>query len=611
MNMPVSIESDIGLTDRDREQLEKLANAISAKDALWASGFLAGVAHARLRDSEVEGLESHSIKATPAADTMLTILYASETGNAAALAHRIETQALGLGIKAVARDLATYKPRFLKDERAIILISSTHGEGEPPEPAKGFFEFIRGRKAPKLDGMRFAVLALGDSTYEFFCEAAKVLDLRFEELGAKRFHERIDCDVDYDDVAETWIENALEKHRAELAKQSAGSDKISLTQATNASLLSAYDKHHPFAATVFDNLTLTGRGSTKETRHIEFSIDEHALQFSPGDALGILPRNDPDLINQILDQTEFTGSEVIALKKNDISLSEALAQNFEITTLTPKFLKNWAELTNTIELQALVEGNDRKALTTYLNENHIIDVITRYPAKGLEATQFVDGLRGLQPRLYSISSSKRAFPDEVHITVSSVRYALHDTMRKGVASCFLADRVKPGDVVPLYIQQNDHFRLPADESTPMIMIGAGTGIAPYRAFLQDQEMTGGGGKRWIIFGERNFLSDFLYQTEWQEWLRSGVLTQMDVAFSRDQIEKRYVQHAMRERGREVYRWLEEGAHLYVCGDAEKLAPDVNEMLIHIVETHGAMTRDGAEEYLRTMQSAGRYQRDVY
>jgi sulfite reductase (NADPH) flavoprotein alpha-component len=609
MNMPVSILPGIGLTEREREQLEALANALSPDRALWASGFLAGVAHARLSDGVAAASAPHIV---PSPDTAiaLTILYASETGNAAELARRVEARAQGLGLKAVASDLASYKQRNLKDERLILLISSTHGEGEPPEPAAGFFEFLAGRKAPKLDGARFAVLGLGDTTYEFFCEAAKRLDRRLEELGASRFHDRLDCDVDYEEPAEAWIEALLEKLRAEQAAAGAARP-VPAAGIGVPSAVASFDKRNPFLAPVVENLVITGRGSSKETRHIEFALEGSGLSYEPGDALGILPRNDPALVEELLERCGFTGGETVTVRTGEIALAEALSREFEITALTPRFLQRWTELSGAEDLARLTSDGDRAALAAFMHANHVIDVVRRHPVPGLDASGMTAALRGLQPRLYSIASSALAVPDEVHITVSSVRYVLQEIERTGVASCYLADRVRPDDTVPVYIQRNDNFRLPKDGDTPIVMIGAGTGVAPYRAFVQQREAEGASARSWLFFGERNFRTDFLYQTEWQDWLKDGVLARMDVAFSRDQAEKRYIQHVMLERGAELFAWLEEGAHLYLCGDAEKLAPDAHEALLSIVETHGAMTRESAEEYLRELQHTGRYQRDVY
>ena len=616
MNMPLSILPGIGLTDRQMEQLEALATALRPDQQLWASGYLAGVAQARLSGAglvtETASAPAGAVGEASSADAVtLTILYASETGNAAELARRIEARAQGLGLKASASDLAAYKTRGLKDEKLILLVSSTHGEGDAPEPAAGFFEFINGRKAPKLDGVRFAVLGLGDSTYEFFCEAARILDRRFEELGATRIHERVDCDVDYEEPAEAWIEAVLEKLRADAAPASAGAVNVALPAAGAALASAIHDKRNPFPAPVIENLAITGRGSSKETRHIEFALDQSGLVYQPGDALGIVARNDPALVEELLELGGLTGGEAVASKGGEVSLADALSRDYEITALTPKFIQHWGELSASDELRALSDAANRAALTAFMKGHHIVDVMRDYPVPGLNAERLLAGLRGLQPRLYSIASSHLAVPDEVHITVSAVRYDLHGSERTGVASCFLADRIKPDDFVPVYIQHNDNFRLPEDREAPIIMVGAGTGVAPFRAFVQHREAEGPQGKAWLFFGERNFRTDFLYQTEWQGWLKDGVLDRMDVAFSRDQAEKRYIQHVMLERGAELFAWLEEGAHLYLCGDAEKLAPDVHEALLSIVESNGALTREGAEEYLRELQRGGRYQRDVY
>ncbi|MGB3809455.1 MAG: assimilatory sulfite reductase (NADPH) flavoprotein subunit [Parvibaculum sp.] len=616
MNMSVPALPGIGLNAPELAQLEALSRALRPDQMLWASGYLAGIAHARLAQGDGSMLSALPPAAAPSAaaqatSTTLSILYASETGNAADVARRAEAHARGLGLTANAFDLATYKPRNLANEQLVLIVSSTHGEGEPPEPAIGFFEFIDSRKAPKLEGIKFAVLGLGDSTYEFFCEAAKRLDRRFEELGATRFHDRIDCDVDYEEPADAWLDAVLGKLKAEQASTGAASSQPVAQFSIAPVSAPEHDKRNPLSASVVENLVITGRGSSKETRHIEFSLEGSNLVYAPGDALGILPRNDPSLIDEVMERAGLSGSERIATKTGDIALSDALSQDYEITALTPRFLQHWAEISSADDLRALTAEGNRKELAAYMQANHIIDVMRRYPVQNLNASDFVGALRGLQPRLYSIASSQLAAPDEVHITVSTVRYELHGTERMGVASCHLADRVRPDDILPVYIQRNDNFRLPNDPSTPIIMIGAGTGVAPFRSFVQQREAEEAEGKSWLIFGERNFRTDFLYQTDWQGWLKDGALHRMDVAFSRDQAEKRYVQHVIAENGADLFAWLEEGAHFYMCGDAEKLAPDVHDALLSIIEAQGAVTREGAEEYLRNLQRDGRYQRDVY
>lgn len=358
---------------------------------------------------------------------------------------------------------------------------------------------------------------------------------------------------------------------------------------------------------MLDNFALTGRGSTKETRHLELAIDGSGLS----DALGIVPRNDPRVVEKLLDATGLDGAAAIETKSGEVPLGETLESRFDVSALTPRFVEHWAGLAETPALRDLVAPEKRSELTALMRENHVIDVMRDYPVRGLAAQDLIAGLRTLQPRLYSIASSAAAAPDEVHLTVSAVRYNLRDEPRAGVASSLIAERLDKDGRLPVYVQSNPNFRLPADEDTLIIMVGAGTGIAPFRAFLQEREARGCQGCSWLFFGERNFRTDFLYQTEWQGYLKDEVLTRMDVAFSRDQAEKVYVHHRLREHGRELYAWLEDGAHFYVCGDANALAPDVHKALTDIVAEAGGLSAERAEDYVRDLQRSGRYQRDVY
>jgi sulfite reductase (NADPH) flavoprotein alpha-component len=592
-------------------QINVLAATLSPRQALWLSGYFAGLESART-GTEVALLDAPAASAPPAdaapaaaRTRTLTILYGTETGNSAGLARAAAARAKTLGLDAAVADMGDYKARRLKEEQDVLIIASTYGEGDPPQPAAEFFEFVEGRKAPSLAGVRFGVLALGDSTYEKFCEAGKRLDRRFEELGAARLLPRVDCDVDYDDPAGAWIADAL----ALLAKDR-GESSARVAAPIAAVKPAAFDKRNPFPATIIDNIALTGRGSSKETRHIEISLIGSGLTFEPGDALGVAPRNDPALVAKILASVEFDGAARLAQKGSETPLAEALEDRFEITALTPRFLEHWAEVTGASALKNLIGDESAEARAAYFRAHHIVDVIRAFPAPGLTAETFVTGLRPLQPRLYSIASSLSANPDEAHLTVSTVRYQLHGEARAGVASGFFADRCAPDAVVPVYIQSNPHFRLPADD-VPIIMIGAGTGVAPYRGFMQERESRGAAGRSWLFFGERNFRTDFLYQTEWQAWLKDKALTRMDVAFSRDRTQKAYVQYRLVEQGREAFAWLEAGAHIYVCGDASRLAPDVHEALIGVVAAHGGRKREDAEEYVRALQRDHRYQRDVY
>ncbi|WP_119258098.1 assimilatory sulfite reductase (NADPH) flavoprotein subunit [Shinella zoogloeoides] len=588
-----------GLSEEQWRTVHAVATALKPQQALWLSGYFAGLADAG-RPEAAHLVPAGLDPAPAAAARTLTILYGSETGNGKRLAARLAERAHAAGLAPVLTDMADYKPRRLKEEQDLLIVASTHGEGAPPTSAAGFFEFVEGRKAPRLEGLRYAVLALGDSTYEFFCGAGRRIDDRLAALGAERLHERVDCDVDYDDPAAAWIETAL----AALAPARTAAVPAAAASATPSA--AAYDRQNPFPAIVIENLALTGRGSSKETRHVELSLEASGLVFAPGDALGVMPRNDPALVEGLLSALGLSGGEALTLKGEATTLGEALEGVLEITAATPRFLDQWAEVTGAAALKELA-GDARSA---FLRENHVIDILRRYPAKGIDAAALAAGLRPLQPRLYSIASSATAVPDEVHLTVSTVRYGLNGEERHGVASGQFSRRAGPETVLPVYVQENPRFRLPEGDA-PIIMIGAGTGVAPYRAFLQEREAQGAKGRAWLFFGERNFDSDFLYQTEWQGFLKDGVLSRMNVAFSRDGAQKTYVQHRLLEEARELYAWLEEGAHLYVCGDGAKLAPDVHRALTAIVAEAGGRGKAAAEDYLAALRESRRYQIDVY
>jgi sulfite reductase (NADPH) flavoprotein alpha-component len=585
------------------EHVEALTRSLTAEQARWISGYFAGFDAALARAGDSIAPESQ-----PSGQARtLTILYGTETGNGRSLAKGLAEAATARGLTAGVADLGDYKARELKNEQDLLFIVSTYGEGDPPQPAVGFFEFLEGARAPRLDAVRYSVLALGDSTYEKYCEAGKRIDARLEVLGAKRLHDRVDCDVDYDDLAGAWSGAVIDRLAAELA--------IAAPRATPAvarkSSPTACDKKNPFLARVLDRISIVGRDSTKETRHVEIDLAGSGLTYEPGDALGVVPRNDPTATEQLLVATGLSGDARVTVRDEALSLADALESRFEVTIASPRFLDSWAELSGTSELEAL-RGPDQAAdRVAYHHDHHVVDIVRQFPVPGIAPEQLLAGLRPLQPRLYSIASSLAAVPDEAHLTISPVRYDLHGERRHGVASTQFADRLEPGDEVPVYIQHNPHFSLPKDDA-PIIMIGAGTGVAPYRGFLQHREVEGGGGNSWLFFGERNFRSDFLYQAEWQQWLKEGVLSRMDVAFSRDAtLPKAYVQDRLLERADDLVRWIEDGAHVYVCGDEKGMARDVHATLVKIIADEWNTDIEAGEAYLRKLRGEHRYQRDVY
>ncbi|OJY70094.1 MAG: sulfite reductase [NADPH] flavoprotein, alpha-component [Sphingobium sp. 66-54] len=579
--------------------------------ARWLSGYFAGF-DAGLRQALPQTAsfpEAVAAAATAPAARKLTILYGTETGNSAQIAKDLAKAAEAAGLTPKVADMADYKQRELGQEQDLLVVVSTHGDGDPPQPATAFFEFVEGRKAPKLPDVRFAVLALGDTSYEFFCQGGKRLDKRLEELGAQRLIDCVECDVDYEENAESWVDAIVAKLGAEMSAPAVAAS-VAPVEALSAATAGAHDKRNPFPATVIENIPIVGRGSSKETRHIEFSLAGSGLTYEPGDALGIAASNDPATVAALLDALGLSPDATFDLKGQMVAIGEALTHRFEITAVVPRFLDYWAMLSEASALKQLLDEEHAGERAVFLRTHHIIDVVRRFPVKDVMPQGFVSALRPLQPRLYSIASSLAAMPEEAHLTVSPVRYELHGEARSGVVSGMLADRVAPDATLPVYVQSNPHFRLPGDDA-PIIMIGAGTGVAPYRAFMQEREARGSTGRSWLFFGERNFRTDFLYQTEWQSWLKDSTLTRMDVAFSRDRTEKVYVQHRLKEQGRDLFAWLEEGAHVYVCGDASNLAPDVHTALIDIVAEQARIGREAAEDYVRSLQADHRYQRDVY
>ncbi|WP_079507458.1 assimilatory sulfite reductase (NADPH) flavoprotein subunit [Mesobacillus jeotgali] len=588
------------------ELLNRLLPTLSEAQKLWLSGYFAAVQSAAA-DGAAEGQENPTA-AAPARSREVTILYGSQTGNTQSLAKKAGKALEGNGFKVVVSSMSDFKTNALKKVENLLILVSTHGEGDPPDNALSFHEFLNGRRAPKLEGVNYSVLSLGDSSYEFFCQTGKEFDVRLEELGATRIYPRVDCDVDFDEPAAEWIDGILNSLN-ELGGESVRGQAAATLEVAE----SAYSRTNPFKAEVLENINLNGRGSNKETRHIELSLEDSGLTYKPGDSLGIYPDNDPALVAELLDTLTWDPEIKVTVNKQgeSLTLKEALTTYFEITVLTKPLLEKAAKLTANQELHDLAAPDNKEKLNSYLYGRDLLDLVRDFGVWGNSAEEFVSVLRKIPPRLYSIASSLAANPDEVHLTIGTVRYETHERERKGVCSTLCAERINAGDTLSVFIQQNDNFKLPEDPETPIIMVGPGTGVAPFRAFMQEREESGTQGKSWLFFGDQHFVTDFLYQTEWQRWMKQGVLTKMDVAFSRDTTEKVYVQHRMLENSKELFRWLEEGAVVYICGDEKNMAHDVQKTFIKIIQTEGSMPLEQAEAYLADLQQQKRYQRDVY
>lgn len=596
--------------------LNRLLPTLTDSQRVWLSGYLTALASAGISGGlantavSVQSAAPSAAAPVPAASKEITILYGSQTGNSSGLAKKFAKALEAEQYQVTLSSMGDYKTGNLKKTSQLLVIVSTHGEGEPPDSAISFYEFLNSKRAPKLDGLRFSVLALGDTSYEFFCQTGKDFDKRLEELGGQRLVPRVDCDVDFSEDAGAWFSQVT-------AALSAGSGSAALkTEDLTAQVEageSSYSRENPFRAEVLENLNLNGRGSARETRHLEISLEGSGLDYEPGDSLGIYPENDPQLVDALIATLGWSGAEEVPVSKSGDLLPsrEALLRHFEITVLTKPFLTRLADITGHEGLVKLVSPGEEEALKGYLKGRDLLDLVQDYHLQGIGPDALTGLLRKLPPRLYSIASSSKATPEEVHVTVRAVRYEAHGRQRRGVTSVQLAERVQPGDTLPVFIQHNPSFKLPKDLNTKIIMIGPGTGVAPFRAFLSEREESGAQGESWLFYGDQHFTTDFLYQVEWQRWLKDGVLTRMDVAFSRDTEQKVYVQHRMLEHSKELFNWLEQGAVVYVCGDEGSMAHDVHAALATILIQEGGLAPEAAAERLTEMQRQQRYQRDVY
>ena len=604
------------LPDERKALLARVVEGLDGPSLWWLSGYAAGLA----QGNPVPHLAILPGGAAQASQR-LTIVYGSQTGNARREAEKLaaESEAAGLNVRLLRAD--AYPQRELASERLLYVVISTQGEGDPPDDAIGLVEFIAGKRAPKLPELKYAVLGLGDSSYADFCGIGRKLDARLAELGASRLFAVGEADLDIDSIALPWREQALGHAKTQLKTATTPSATIT---ALRPHAVSAYSHDKPFAAELLLNQRISGRefkgvgflkygGVGKDVRHLELSLQGSGLHYEPGDALGVRHRNPDLLVDGVLRALELDGDAPVQGVpvqggEESLPLREWLASHRELTKLSRPFLASHAAQSRSEELNDLLAPTRNADFAALLGTHQLADVLRRWPTHW-EPQELVAALRPLAPRLYSIASSRKRVGEEVHLTVDVLDYQAFGHARVGAASGFLSS-LDEGDQAPIYIEANERFRVPADASRDLIMVGPGTGVAPFRGFVQERAETGAGGRNWLLFGARHFNTDFLYQAEWQDALRTGELHKLDVAFSRDQAEKVYVQQRLRERGRDVYDWLQGGAHFYVCG-AIAMGKDVHAALLQIVADHADVDAEGAAEYLSALQAEGRYSRDVY
>ena len=590
------------LSAEKHQLLVELTQGLDLNALHWVSGYAAGLA-ARTAVS-VAAAESEI-----SAGTALTILYGSQTGNARRIAEQLSRRFRDAGLPVRLFRADTYPVRELKNERLLYVVVSTHSTGdqiEPPDDSRDFIEFLTSKRAPKLPELSYAVLALGDSSYPDFCGIGRLVDERLAGLGGKRVFDRGNADVDIDTVAVPWADTAVEHARSRLA--AVGAPRL----ATVTSLHRAeptVSRGAPFVAEVLTNQRIVARDSEKNVHHIELLLEGSGLKYEPGDALAVWPTQDAALVGTVLDELKLSGDADVEIASERLPLSHWLTERRELTVLTRPFLAAHAERGQHKALAELLDPAANARLGELLDSMQLIDLLRRYPTEW-DAAALVAALRPLAPRSYSIASSQAVVGDEVHLTVAHWHYGRSLDRRWGVASHYLVGLCE-GDHARVFLEPNERFRLPADSNRDIIMIGPGTGIAPFRAFLQQRAATGAAGRNWLFFGNPHRRTDFLYQLEWQHARKRGELTRLDAAFSRDQAEKVYVQHRLRERGRDVYEWIENGAHVYVCGDADRMAGDVHNALLAIATEHGGRNTDAAAEWLDDLRKTGRYARDVY
>jgi len=598
------------LTEEYSGLLTRLVEGLDTAGLWWLSGYAAGLAQTRM---------SPGIGPKPAAvaqdSQRLTIVYGSQTGNAKRLAEQLarEAESAGLVVRLLRAD--AYPTRELAVERLLYVVISTQGEGDPPDDARALVEFIAGKRVPKLPELKYAVLGLGDSSYPLFNAIGRRLDTRLSELGAIRLFAAGEADVDFETVATPWRTQALASAREALKAHAPLATVTALRPSTTAS---GWTRDRPFAAELLLNQRITARDSGKDVRHLELSLAGSGLSYQPGDALGVWPRNPPSLVEGVLDTLQLDGDHAVTQGNDTLPLREWLTARRELTKLSRPLLAAHAAQAQAGDLNRLLVPSEAADLASLFSSHQLIDVLRRWPAEW-SGEELVAALRPLTPRLYSIASSQKVVGDEAHLTLDVLDYEAFGHAHVGAASGHLA-MLPEGGCASIYIEANERFRLPSDSTRDVIMIGPGTGVAPFRGFVQERTATGARGRNWLLFGNPRFRTDFLYQLEWQAALKAGSLHRLDLAFSRDGLarvdavsgiaRKTYVQHRLIERARDVYDWLEGGAQLYVCG-AIAMGKDVHAALRSIVAQQRGVDVETAEDYLSELQRQGRYARDVY
>ncbi|WP_145493174.1 NADPH-dependent assimilatory sulfite reductase flavoprotein subunit [Yersinia aleksiciae] len=601
MTTQAPLTSLLPLSPEQLTRLQAAVGELSPTQMAWLSGYFWGMVN-----QQPGAVVTPAAIASPA--VTVTLISASQTGNARRLAEQLRDDLLAAKLSVNLVNAGDYKFKQIAQERLLVVVASTQGEGEPAEEAVALHKFLFSKKAPKLPETAFAVFGLGDTSYEHFCQAGKDFDNKLAELGAERLLDRVDADVEYQESAQQWRQQVVAALQARVPAQSTAAVAATQSGAVDEITASPYSKTVPLTAQLSVQQKVTGRNSEKDVRHIEIDLGDSGLRYQPGDALGVWFDNDPALVEELLALLWLKGDEPVSIDGQNMPLVQGLRSHLELTQNTTVIVDKYAVLSRDETLIALLA--DKPALQQYAKNTPIVDMVRQAPSD-LNADQLVALLRPLTPRLYSIASSQAETENEVHITVGVVRYDIDGRPRTGGASGYLADRLAVDGDIRIFIEHNDNFRLPANPETPVIMIGPGTGIAPFRAFMQQREAIGASGKNWLLFGNPHFTEDFLYQVEWQRYVKDGLLTRIDLAWSRDQADKIYVQDKLREQGAELWSWIQQGAHIYVCGDANRMAKDVEQVLLDVVAEHGAMDTEQADEYLSELRLARRYQRDVY